>query len=168
MYNLKFFDNFKVYNLKFLTICNFYLYPSNIITIKKNKYVHDSPKLPYVPLYFFPPASGNQWVASLTVDLFTFAYFYINGTWQYVVIFVCFLSLSILVWISIHVVWCSKFLFLFTVEWKSIVWMDILQFICWPIDRRLRCFQFSAVANKSSISNHTECVVESCAFISLG
>ena len=109
----------------------------------------------------------NEWF-SLTIDLFAFAYFYINGTWQYVVIFVCFLSLSILVWISIYVVWCSKFLFLFTVGWKSTVWMDILQFICWPIDRCLRCFQFSAVANKSSINNHTKCVVESWAFISLG
>lgn len=109
----------------------------------------------------------NEWF-SLTIALFIFAYFYTNGTWQYVVIFVCFLSLSILVWISIHVVWCSNFLFLFTVEWKFIVWTDILQFICWPIDGRLRCFWFSAVANKSSISNHTICAVESCAFISLG
>lgn len=103
----------------------------------------------------------NEWF-SLTIDLFIFAYFYINGTWQYVVIVVCFLSLSVLVWISIHVVWCSKFLSLFGVDWKSIVWMDILQFIGWPIDRHLRCFQFSAVANKSSVSNHTKCVVVMC------
>lgn len=46
-----------MYNLIFFDI---YLYPSNIITIKKNKHVHDSPKLPYILLYFFPPASGNQ------------------------------------------------------------------------------------------------------------
>ena len=51
---------------------------------------------------------ATEWFP-LTMDLFTFAYFYINGTWQYIVIVVCFLSFSILVWISIHVVWCSKF-----------------------------------------------------------